>query len=114
MKLESSLDLLFSVLIIASAIPAFAVWSSSNQPKVQRWQPVSLVIGSFLLQLAFVNLITFGPLTLDYSIRFAAAGIPLSLAALILARRRNLSSTTALTVGCVLSLIMWFLFITLH
>ena len=90
---ELKLDLLLSGVILAFAIPAWAqvVWKSA--PRAKLWKPLSLVTLSLLEGLLFVNLITVGPFTLDYSLRFAAFGIPLSVLAIILSRGRSIGST---------------------
>jgi hypothetical protein len=112
---ELKLDLLLSGIILAFAIPAWsqAVWKSAPRPKV--WKPLSLVTLSLLEGLLFVNLVTVGPFTLDYSLRFAALGIPLSVLAIILSRRRSIGSAgTGVMISSALSLLMWFFLITAH
>ncbi len=115
MKLELKLDLLLSALILAFAIPAWTpvVWETNLWPKL--WKPLSLVTLSLIGELAFVNSITFGPLTLDYSLRFAAVGIPLSILAIVLVLRRSIGpAAVGLVISSVLCLTMWFFLITVH
>lgn len=115
MKLELELDLLLSALVVAFAIPAWTpvVWRTSLWPKL--WKPLSLVTLSLIGELVFVNSITFGPLTLDYSLRFAAAGMPLSILAIILVLKRSVGrAAVGVVISSVLCLTMWFFLITVH
>jgi hypothetical protein len=112
---ELKLDLLLSGVILAFAIPAWAevVWKSA--PRLKLWKPLSLVTLSLLEGLLFVNITTVGPLTLDYSLRFAALGIPLSVLAIILSLRRSIDSTgTGVMISSALSLLMWLFLVTAH
>ena len=70
---------------------------------------------SGLVQIAFVNGLYRGLFLLDYSLRFAAAGIPCSVLGLSFALRGAAGWTSRLViVGCSLNLLMWLFFITLH
>jgi hypothetical protein len=113
--LEPKLDVILSVLIVWCIIPAWAFLVGSKQSWPKLWRPVSLVTASLFVALLFVNLITFGPLTLDWSLRFAALGATLSILALILVREWRIG-TAAIGVGisCGLSLVMWWFLISLH
>jgi hypothetical protein len=115
MKLELKLDLLLSAVIVGFLIPAWLpiAWGGNSSPN--RWKPLVLVTTSLLLELLFVNLITFGPLTLDYSLRFAAVGVPTSILALVLALKMDRNAAPrGLFVSSGLSLLMWFFLITMH
>lgn len=113
-RLEPKLDVILSVLILAFTIPAWTLAvGKRGWLKVRR--SASLVTASQLLALLFVNLITFGPLTLDWSLHFAALGATLTILALILVREWRIGAA-ALGVGisCGRSLATWWFLITLH
>ncbi len=115
MTLDPQVDLLFSVLILLFAI--IACLSPLRKPDLRpkAWKPLSLVLLSLLTALVFVNSITFGSLTLEYSRGFAAIGMVLSIVAIVLARRRSTGSAfNSIVVGSWLSLAMWWFLVTLH
>jgi hypothetical protein len=110
------MDVLFSSLILAFAIPAWVPIIRNRQlwPKLRT--PVITVTFSALLQLVFVNCVARGLFTLDYSLRFAAVGIPCSVLALVLRPKDTVTwrSRIGVILGSLLSLAMWLLLITLH
>jgi len=114
-RLEPKLDVILSVLILAFTIPAWAYAVGSKQSWSRLWKSVSLVTASLLVALLFVNLSTFGPLTLDWSLRFAALGGTLSILALTLVREWRIGAApVGVGISCGLSLAMWWFLITLH
>ena len=82
----------------------------------ESFRPVLLLTLSSLLQVTFILLVGGNVLTLDYSVRFAALGLPLCILALVLAgRRKQEPDLPRGTVTCViLSLVMWMFLITVH
>ena len=115
MKLDLDLDLFFTVLTLATAIPAWVQIVIRTNNRQRLLLPVALVTGSVLTAVLFENLITFGSLTLDYSLRFAAAGIPMSVLGMILARKRYIGSQAlGVQISLGASLFVWWLLITLH
>jgi len=76
---------------------------------------IAITIGT-AVQLLFVVLVGDGTLTLDYSGRFAAAGVPCCLLAAILAKVDDSKSLvrTGVFTSVVLGLAMWLFLITLH
>jgi hypothetical protein len=118
-RLEPKLDVILSVLILAFTIPAWAYAVESKQSWSKLWRSVFLVTASLFLAMLFVNLITFGPLRLDWylhwSLRFAALGATLSILALILVREWRIGGAPiGVGISCGLSLAMWWFLITLH
>jgi len=114
---ETKLGILLSTLIVLFAIPVWApiVWNR------QRWLmlkgPLIAVTLSALVQLAFVNGVqTLGLFTLDYSLRFAAVGIPCSLLALALVSKDSVSRSARIGVigSSLLIFAMWLFLITVH
>lgn len=115
MKLEPKLDLLLSALVLAFAIPAWAPVARGTNLRPKLWKPLSLVTLSLIGELVFLNSITFGPLTLDYALRFAAAGMPLSILAIILVSKRSIGSAAiGVVISSALCIAMWFFLITVH
>ena len=115
MKLETNLDLILSGMILVCAIPAWANVFRKTVVRAKLWKSLSLVTLSLLEALLFCNLITFGPFTLDYSLRFGLLGMTLSLLAIILSRTRHIGSPAiGITISSGLSMVMWFFLITLH
>jgi hypothetical protein len=71
---------------------------------------------SSLLQIAFIVLVGKQALPLNYSLKFAALGIPFCVLALVLARRGKQSTNRpqGAVAGAWLGLVMWMFLITLH
>lgn len=69
-----------------------------------------------LLQLIFIVRVGSGTLTLDYSLRFAAGGIPCDIASLILAARtnRNDNRPQGLVISASIGLFIWLALVSLH
>jgi hypothetical protein len=111
-------DIVFSALILAFVIPAWVpiAWHPELWPKLKR--PVGAVTLSALLQLVFINLVQIGPLTLDYSLWFAAVGGPCCVLALTLGVNVKSSVGSPAAFGIILAsglgFAMWFFMITAH
>ena len=80
------------------------------------FRPVLVLTLSSLLQATFIVLVGRNLLTLDYSLKFAALGLPLCFLALVLAnRRKGANDLPRGTVICVsLGLVMWIFLTTAH
>jgi len=114
---ETKFGILLSTLIVLFAIPAWVPIVGNRQlwPKLKR--PLIAVTFSALVQLAFVNGVqTLRLFTLDYSLRFAAVGIPCSLLALVLVSKDSAGRSARIGVVVSSSLIfaMWLFLITAH
>jgi hypothetical protein len=116
MKEEAKVGILFSALIVAFAIPAWVpiIWNRKLWPRFRT--PVIAITVSALVQLAFVNCVqTIELCTLDYSLRFAAVGIPCIVLAIKFARNDPVrSARTPFLVSSFLGLAMWLFLITAH
>ena len=115
MKLDLYLDVFLTVVTLSCAIPA---WLQMILQKGD-WQklliPVSLLTASLFVAVIFENLITFGPLTLDYSLRFAALGIPLGIFGIVFALRQNVCRDAPwIWISSGASLVVWGLLVTMH
>ena len=71
---------------------------------------------SSLVQIVFLVLVSKRILTLDYSLRFAAFGLPLCVLALVLSRlgRQRKDQPRGAVVEAILGLLMWMFLITVH
>lgn len=78
--------------------------------------PVLFLTLSSLLQVAFIILVWREILTLDYSLRFAALGLPCCVLALILASRRKVQKDQprGAAIEAFLGLVMWMFLISAH
>ena len=113
---EAEVGIVFSALTLVSVIPAWVpiVWNRQLWPKLRG--PVIAVTLSALVQLVFVYCVTIGLFTLDYSLRFAAVGIPCGVLGLVLGSKGSVSrgARIAVVLSSSLILAMWLLQITLH
>lgn len=106
--------------VVIGAFSGFVMpaWISAARSKSQEqtlWMPAAFVTLSLLDAAIFVILIAIRSLTVDYSVRFAAVGIPLGILAFVLVRKRRVGSQGAgVRVSSALSLITWWFLITLH
>ncbi len=104
-----------SILTLAVAVPAWAqvVLHLKNWKKL--WLPTVLVTMSLLTAALFETLVNSSALTLDYSLRFAAFGIPLSVAAIIVTLRQRVGDTGfGIPISSALSVVVWLFLTTLH
>ena len=78
--------------------------------------PLLLLSLSSLLQVLFLVLLGTGSLLLDSSLKFAAPGLPLSIAALVLAaRKKRPRDLPRGTLACtIVGVVLWFFLITAH
>jgi hypothetical protein len=110
------MEILFTLLVIIFATPAWVPIIRNRQlwPKLR--QSLIALSLSGALQLVFVNGVALELFLLNYSLRFAAIGVPCSVLALVLCARSGVSSSArvGVVVSSWLSLAMWLLFITLH
>jgi hypothetical protein len=115
MKFDLPLDILLTIATLACGLPA---WIQMIRQKVN-WRKhlisISLLTSSVLLAVLFENLTTYGPLTLDHSLRFAWFGCPLCLLAIVFARKqRNDPAAPWILVGSCGTVVVWGLLMTMH
>jgi hypothetical protein len=107
--------ILLGILVCMFTIPAWRpVFRRSELPGRLLAMLIALTAGA-VLQLVFLFCVSYEFLTLDYSIRFASAGVPFAAIAFVLALT-DVSSPVARggIVSAVLEIVMWGFFATLH
>jgi hypothetical protein len=104
---------LFAILILIFTIPA---WLPILSISPALWRARIAFTFSSLLQIAFDVCVGKQVLTLDYSLKFAAVGIPCCVMAVVLARAdpTKASAYRRVALGATVGLAMWLFFITLH
>ncbi len=80
----------------------------------QFWKAIGAIILSACLQTIFVILVGRIVLTLDYSLRFAIAGIPACILAIFFAKRLHRDLRAGATISASIALVIWVVLITLH
>ena len=110
------MEILFTLFIIIFAAPAWLPIIRNRQLWPKLMQPLIAFSVSGALQLVFVNGVAMKLFLLNYSLRFAAIGVPCGILALVLCARSGASSSArvGVVVSSWLSLAMWLFFITLH
>jgi hypothetical protein len=112
----AKMGILLCALVCAFAIPAW-IPAIKHGPLSARHR-ASVIVFTFAaaVQLLFVVLVSIGILTLDYSLRFATAGVPCCVLATVLAVTDDVKSPVSIgvMVSSLLGLAMWLLLITLH
>ena len=110
------MGILLSALVCAFAIPAWR--PSIKHGLLSARHRASVIVFTFAaaLQLLFVVLVSIRILTLEYSLRFAAAGVPCCVLATVLAITDDVKSPVSIgvIVSSLLGLAMWLFLITLH
>lgn len=108
--------LVLIVLIILFALPAVVpIIRWRTLPMTLQLSIIAFIVG-MALQLLFVCLVATKILTLDYSSRFAAIGLPCSIIAIIMAAAGGVRFRTSLPliIGCIAAAGMWLFLETLH
>jgi hypothetical protein len=110
------MGILLVVLILALSIPAWLPVILRRRLSPALWRSSIAFTFSSLLHLVFAICVDKRLLTLDYSLKFAALGIPCCVMALVLARRGVIQTgePRGVVVSSTLGLIMWLFFITVH
>jgi hypothetical protein len=117
---KADIDLGLAIVLIA-CVGMFTLftWQPMFLRRPISWtsfSPVLFLTLSSVLQVTFIVLVGKNMLTLDYSLRFAALGLPLCIFALVLAsRRKGAGDLPHGTVTCIsLGLVMWMFLVTVH
>ena len=114
---EMRSDLVFSAASFVCLIPAWlpTIWNRKVWPALK--VPMIAVTVGVLTQLLFINLVTLGALTLDYSLKFAIVGIPCSgfpLLMLQFSDPRKRFASAGVVVSSLFTITFWLFLITLH
>ena len=115
MKFGLSLDIFLTTVTLACCLP---VWIQMIRQKAD-WRKhlvsIALLTASVVLAVFFENLTTYGPLTLDYSLRFAWLGCPLCLLGIVFAsKERNDPAAPWILIGLCGAMGVWGLLATMH
>ncbi|HTV15779.1 MAG TPA: hypothetical protein VME68_13750 [Acidobacteriaceae bacterium] len=90
MKLDRYLDYFLTIVTLGCALPGWIQLILRSGKRKMLLAPVGLLTASVLVAAFFEYLITFGRFTMDDSWRFAAAGCPLGILAIVFARTRQI------------------------
>jgi len=110
------LGFFFFLLVILSSTPAwYSLIKNGQLPRSCRFSVLFLTLSS-LLQLAFIACVGARLITLDYSLRFAAAGIPCAVIAIgfALSKEQKVAAPRGILVGPTLGLVIWLVLVMLH
>jgi hypothetical protein len=115
MKFDLPLDIFLTMLTLACGLPAWIQMIRRKADWRKHFISISLLTATVLLAVFFENLTTFGPLTLDYSLRFAWCGCPLCLLGIVFERKqRNDPATAWILAGLCGTMVVWGLLVTMH
>ena len=104
------------LLVICANVPAwYSLIKKRQLPQRYRISVMFLTLSS-LLQLVFIVCVGARLIPLDYSLRFAAVGIPCAVLAIGFALRKEqkLAMQRGASIGSSLELAIWLLLITIH
>jgi hypothetical protein len=110
------MELLLILLVAGSSLPAWMSLTAIRKLSADFGLSIACWLVAVLLQLIFIVRVGSGTLTLDYSLRFAAGGIPCDIASLILAARtnRNDNRPQGLVISASIGLFIWLALVSLH
>ena len=113
---DAIMGILLSALVCVFAIPAWRPAIKHGPLSARHRASVVVVTFAAALQLLFVVLVSYEILTLNYSLRFAAAGVPGCILATVLAITDDVKSPVSIgvIVSSLLGLVMWLFLVTLH
>ncbi|HVZ82708.1 MAG TPA: hypothetical protein VG893_03465 [Terracidiphilus sp.] len=115
MKFDVNLGWVLMIVTFACALPAWIQVLIQGKDRQQALIPAALVTLGLLIAILFEYLTTFGSVTLDYSLKFAATGVPPLLFATILARKRQIGSRApGIKISVVAGLFVWWSLVTMH
>jgi hypothetical protein len=104
-----------SVCVLLFTVPAWQPIVSGRPISMAALRPILTLTLSSLFQIVLIALVAKQILPLNYSIKFAALGIPLCIFSIVLAEKHTGSDRRRGTVICsILGLIMWIFLITVH
>lgn len=113
--MDLSLDIFFTIVTLGCALPAWVQVIRHQENRRELVMPVSLLSAGVLIAVLFENLITFGPLTLEYSLRFASVGCPMVLLSVVFASKKRIGPAAIwVWVSSGTCLIVWLLLVTMH
>jgi hypothetical protein len=104
----------FLLLILASLVPVCIALFHRGQLSGRFWKTIGAIVFSACLQIVFVFLVDRNLLTLDYSFRFALAGSPACILAIIFATRTHGKWRAGATISSSIGLVIWAILIALH
>lgn len=110
------MEFFFVLLVICANAPAwYSLIKKRQLPRSYRISVMFLTL-SALIQLVFIVCVGARLVTLDYSPRFAAVGIPCAVIAIgfSLNNERNFTIPRGALVGSSIGLVIWVLLITMH
>jgi hypothetical protein len=110
------MDFIFIAMVVAISIPALLPVIQDDPLSISHRRAVMAFAASSLLQIVFLIYIEKQTITLDYSSRFAALGVPCCILALVL-KHKDITrqyKSGGIMLGAILGLVMWFFLITLH
>jgi hypothetical protein len=110
------LEFFLILLVICASAPAwYSLIKEGPLPRSYRIS-VSFLTLSLLLQLVFITCVGARLITLDYSLRFAAVGIPCAVIAIGFAfiKEQEFATPRGASIGSSLGLVIWLLLITMH
>ncbi|MFZ3213515.1 MAG: hypothetical protein WA188_18580 [Terriglobales bacterium] len=108
--------LVLIAIVVGSAVPAWPMFSRTSQLESQlRTSLIAFAISELLL-LIFLAALCVRFLTLNYSIKFAAVGVPCCILAFALAATRapRGADSGAVAVGSALNFVMWVFLCMVH
>lgn len=110
------MELLLILLITGSSLPALMSLAAVRKFSRDLGLSIAFWLVAVLLQLIFIVRAGRGTLTLDYSLRFAAGGIPCEIASLVLAARSNRLNVRplGLVISASLGIFIWLILVSLH
>jgi len=104
----------FLMLIVASLVPVSTALFRRGQLSGQFWKAIGAIVFSACLQIIFVIFVNRNVLPLSHSFRFAVAGIPTCILAIIFAIRTREYWRAGATISSSIGLVIWAILITLH
>ncbi|SRR6266487_4554272 len=107
---------IFIAAVVAISIPAWLPVIQDDPLSLSHRRAVTAFTVSSLLQIVFLIYVEKQTITLDYSSRFAAIGVPCCILALAL-KHKDITrqyKSGGIMLGATLGLVMWFFLITLH
>jgi|SRR5271154_574423 len=105
-----------SICVLPFTLPAWRPIILRQPISTASLKPILSLTLSSLLQIAFIVLVEKQILTLTYSLKFAAWGVPFCVLALVLARGGTQPNNPlrGAIIGASLGLVMWMFLITIH
>jgi hypothetical protein len=113
--LDAGVSIVLSICVLLFTVPAWKPIILRRPISTASLGPALSLTVSSLLQITFICLVQKQVLTLDYSLKFAALGVPFCVWALVLARgKRSNDRPRGPVLEASLGLAMWILLITIH